>query len=94
MPALGWVMTSELVIETNGLVTRFGDRAAIEGVSLAVSGVCEFGPLGPKGAGKTTFIRMLLGLTPANTGEMRLLGLPDARGSAAPRRSAQRERVP
>ena len=69
-------MTTELVIETQGLVKRFGERVAVEGVSLAVSGACAFGFLGPNGAGKTTFIRMLLGLTPATSGEMRVLGLP------------------
>ena len=69
-------MTTELVIETNGLVKRFGDRHAIAGVDLAVPEACAFGFLGPNGAGKTTLIRMLLGLTRATSGEMRLLGLP------------------
>jgi ABC-2 type transport system ATP-binding protein len=69
-------MTRGLVIETNDLVKRFGDRAAIAGVDLSVPEACAFGFLGPNGAGKTTLIRLLLGLTHANSGEMRLLGLP------------------
>jgi ABC-2 type transport system ATP-binding protein len=69
-------MTTELVIETKGLVKRFGDRQAIAGVDLAVPEACAFGFLGPNGAGKTTLIRMLLGLTRATSGEMRLLNLP------------------
>ena len=69
-------MTTDLVIETNDLVKRFGDRPAVAGVDLRVPGACAFGFLGPNGAGKTTLIRMLLGLTRASSGEMRVLGLP------------------
>jgi ABC-2 type transport system ATP-binding protein len=69
-------MTSGHVIETHDLVKRFGDRTAIAGVDLCVPAACAFGFLGPNAAGKTTFIRMLLGLTRATSGEMRLLGVP------------------
>jgi ABC-2 type transport system ATP-binding protein len=69
-------MTTALVIETSGLVKRFGERAAVAGVDLSVPEACAFGFLGLNGAGKTTLIRMLLGLTAATAGEMRLLGLP------------------
>ena len=69
-------MTSGHAIETHDLVKRFGDRTAIAGVDLCVPAACAFGFLGPNAAGKTTFIRMLLGLTRATSGEMRLLGVP------------------
>jgi ABC-2 type transport system ATP-binding protein len=65
-----------LVIETEGLTKRFGDRAVVDDVDLHVPRGCAFGYLGPNGAGKTTLIRMLLGLTDATAGSMRLLGRP------------------
>src|SRR5215211_5834483 len=65
-----------LVIETEGLTKRFGDRDVVDDVDLHVPRGCAFGYLGPNGAGKTTLIRMLLGLTGATAGTMRLLGRP------------------
>ncbi|MFZ2051910.1 MAG: ABC transporter ATP-binding protein [Solirubrobacteraceae bacterium] len=65
-----------MAIETNGLVKRFGERAAIDQVDLKVPLGSAFGFLGPNGAGKTTMIRMLLGLTHASAGTMQLLGRP------------------
>jgi ABC-2 type transport system ATP-binding protein len=64
------------VVETSGLTKRFGNREVVKDVELHVPRGSAFGYLGPNGAGKTTLIRMLLGLTPANSGSMRLLGLP------------------
>jgi ABC-2 type transport system ATP-binding protein len=72
-PNLG---ATEMAIETNGLVKRFGERAAIDRVDLKVPMGSAFGFLGPNGAGKTTMIRMLLGLTHASAGTMQLLGRP------------------
>ncbi|TML96673.1 MAG: ABC transporter ATP-binding protein [Actinobacteria bacterium] len=66
------------VVETSGLTKRFGDREVVKDVELHVPRGSAFGYLGPNGAGKTTLIRMLFGLTPANAGSMRLLGLPPA----------------
>ena len=67
---------AEAAIETHGLVKRFGERAAIDGVDLWVPRGSAFGFLGPNGAGKTTMIRVLLGLTRASAGSMRVLGHP------------------
>ena len=61
-------------VETHGLVKRFGDNVAVDGVELLIPRGCAFGYLGPNGAGKTTLIRMLLGLTAADAGTMALLG--------------------
>jgi ABC-2 type transport system ATP-binding protein len=74
-------------IETEGLTKRFGERAAVDGVSLKVPCGVAFGFLGPNGAGKTTLIRMLLGLTRPSAGSMRLLGhaLPGERAVALAR---------
>jgi ABC-2 type transport system ATP-binding protein len=80
----------DLVVETQDLTKRFGDRTAVDSVELRVPRGVAFGYLGPNGAGKTTLIRMLLGLTSASAGEMRLLGLPlpQGRGEALARVSA------
>jgi ABC-2 type transport system ATP-binding protein len=72
----------DLVVETQGLTKRFGDRTAVDGVELQIPRGVAFGYLGPNGAGKTTLIRMLLGLTSASAGEMRLLGLSLPQGRA------------
>ena len=60
-------------IETNGLTKAFGDQKAVHGISLAVPRGSVFGFLGPNGSGKTTTIRMLLGLAEATDGEIKLL---------------------
>jgi ABC-2 type transport system ATP-binding protein len=65
-----------LAVQTAGLTKRFGERVAVDGVSLAVPRGTAYGFLGHNGAGKTTLIRMLLGLTRASAGSARLLGLP------------------
>jgi ABC-2 type transport system ATP-binding protein len=54
----------------------YGDKAAVDGLTLEVPRGCFFGFLGPNGAGKTTTIRMLIGLTPPTSGSIELLGLP------------------
>jgi len=63
-------------IETEGLTKRFGERLAVDDVSLVVPRGVAFGFLGHNGAGKTTLIRMLLGLTGASAGRASVLGLP------------------
>ena len=63
-------------VQTVGLTKRFGDRTAVEDVSLVVPRGAAYGFLGHNGAGKTTLIRMLLGLTGASAGSATVLGLP------------------
>jgi len=75
---------TELAIETRGLGKRFGARAALDSVDLAVPRGVAFGFLGANGAGKTTLIRLLLGLANPTSGSMRLLGHELPAGSAAP----------
>ncbi|MFC8038109.1 ATP-binding cassette domain-containing protein [Paenarthrobacter sp. NPDC057355] len=67
---------SGLAIQTRGLVKRFGHRAAVNGIDLAVPRGAVFGFLGPNGSGKTTTIRVLLGLATANSGTISVLGRP------------------
>ncbi len=63
-------------IEVRDLRKVYGDKAAVDGLSLTVPSGCFFGFLGPNGAGKTTTIKMLMGLAPPTAGTIRLLGLP------------------
>jgi ABC-2 type transport system ATP-binding protein len=70
-----------LVIETTGLRKEFRTRrgrrvVAVDDLDLAVPPGGVHGFLGPNGSGKTTTIRMLLGLARASRGEMRLFGEP------------------
>ena len=67
--------TYGLTIETQGLTKRFGQQLAVDGLDLAVPQGAVFGFLGPNGSGKTTTIRMLLGLATASAGTVRLLGM-------------------
>jgi len=57
-----------------GLVKRFGSFPALDGLDLDVSAGEVHGFLGPNGSGKTTTIRVLLGLLRSDAGEARLLG--------------------
>ncbi|AEI62082.1 ABC transporter ATP-binding protein [Corallococcus macrosporus] len=73
----------ELAIEVKGLVKRFGDVTAVDGVDLDIRrGECV-GLLGPNGAGKTTTVEILEGLQTATSGEVRLLGLRWEKDAAA-----------
>lgn len=65
---------TQLAIETSELTKKFGDQLAVNHVNLAVPAGAVFGFLGPNGSGKTTTIRMLLGLAEATGGEIKLLG--------------------
>lgn len=61
-------------IETAGLVKRFGRREAVAGVDLHVPAGSIYAFLGRNGAGKTTMIRLILGLMRADAGSVRLFG--------------------
>lgn len=77
----------ELSIETTGLSKRFGHQLAVDGVDLAVPRGSVFGFLGPNGSGKTTTIRLMLGLAAATDGSVRVLGeeMPRQLDSVLPR---------
>jgi ABC-2 type transport system ATP-binding protein len=68
--------TKSFALQTNGLQKIFGDKVAVQDLTLNVERGEVFGFLGPNGAGKTTSIKMLLGLTAPTSGEGSLLGAP------------------
>jgi ABC-type multidrug transport system ATPase subunit len=75
-------------IRTEGLTKRFpGGQIAVDAVDLLVPSGAIYGFLGPNGSGKTTTIRMLLGLVGATSGEHALFGkpMPRAAGDVLPR---------
>jgi ABC-type multidrug transport system ATPase subunit len=62
------------VIATSGLVKRYGRLRAVDGIDLDVQEGDVYGFLGANGSGKTTTVRMLLGLVLPTSGEIELLG--------------------
>ena len=66
---------SGLAVEAAGLVKRFGDVTAVDGIDLAVRTGEVFGVLGPNGAGKTTMLRMLTTLLPIDSGRAHVFGV-------------------
>jgi ABC-type multidrug transport system ATPase subunit len=74
---------SQPVIQTEGLTKRYGGLVAVDGVDLRVDQGDLFGFLGPNGSGKTTTVRMLLGLVFATSGRIEVLGRPMPRAAAA-----------
>jgi ABC-2 type transport system ATP-binding protein len=63
-----------IALRCAGLIKRYGDVVAVDGLDLEVrTGEC-FGLLGPNGAGKTTTIEILEGLNTADAGEVEVLG--------------------
>ena len=69
-------------IRTRGLTKRFpGGQVAVDAVDLDVPRGAVYGFLGPNGSGKTTTIRMLLGLVAPTAGSHELLGQPMPRGA-------------
>ena len=78
--------SSEPIIDIQGLVKRYGDLIAVNGIDLAVYPREIFGILGPNGAGKTTTLEMIEGLRPPDAGQIRVAGLdPVTRATAVHR---------
>ena len=74
---------TDLAVRTGGLTKRFGTQTVVDAIDLAVPTGSVYGFLGPNGSGKTTTIRMLLGLVAPTGGAVELLG------AAMPRRAAE-----
>ncbi|MBE3560907.1 MAG: ABC transporter ATP-binding protein, partial [Ktedonobacteraceae bacterium] len=74
-------------IETEKLTRAFGDRLAVDRLSLAIPPGCVFGFLGPNGAGKTTTVRMLAALIAPSSGSAIVNGYRLGSDDTAIRRS-------
>ncbi|WP_327724697.1 ABC transporter ATP-binding protein [Streptomyces europaeiscabiei] len=73
---------TDAAIHTQGLTKTFrGGQVAVDHLELTVPGGSVFGFLGPNGSGKTTTIRMLMGLIEPTSGTARVLGLPMPRST-------------
>ena len=73
-------LDSDAAISIRGLVKRYGDRNAVDGVDLDIRRGEIFALLGPNGAGKTTTVEVLEGYRQRDGGEVRVLGVDPARG--------------
>ncbi|HAT30869.1 MAG TPA: copper ABC transporter ATP-binding protein, partial [Janthinobacterium sp.] len=69
---------SSAVIEVAGVSKSYGEVQALDGVSLSVARGEMFGLIGPNGAGKSTLFKLMLGLTAAGAGAIRVHGVPIA----------------
>jgi len=82
----GDLAVSDFAVATQGLTKRFHHQVAVDAVDLLVPLGSVYGFLGPNGSGKTTTIRMLLGLIRPTAGRHRLLGkaMPGHAGDVLP----------
>ena len=74
-------MSAETLVQVAGMTRRYGDVVAAREVSFEVHRGEMFGLIGPDGAGKTTTLRVILGLLAPNAGTVRTCGLDPLRRS-------------
>ena len=79
-------MNSTPVIAIQGLVHRYCERRALDGLALTLAPGCFCSLLGPNGSGKTTLFRLLATLLAPQEGSVRVLGLDPVADAAALRR--------
>ncbi|GLW20920.1 MULTISPECIES: ABC transporter ATP-binding protein [Microbispora] len=72
-------MADQPLIVARGLVKRFGDFTAVDGIDLEVAPGEAFGFLGPNGAGKSSTMRMIGCVSVPTAGELRILGMDAVR---------------
>jgi lipooligosaccharide transport system ATP-binding protein len=72
---------TEPLVSARGLVKRFGEMVAVDGIDFDIAAGEAFGFLGPNGAGKTSTMRMISCMSPVSAGTLRVLGMdPATRG--------------
>src|SRR5690242_19492505 len=77
-------------LELRGVTKRYGEHHALRGVDLSVEGIHTLVLIGPSGGGKSTLLRLLGGLEPADSGSIRVNGrelVPDEGALLAYRRT-------
>lgn len=77
------MLATQYAVEVDGLTRRFGQVKAVDGLSFCVPRGAVFGFLGRNGAGKSTTLRILLGLLRANSGRVKIFGEDAARNRRA-----------
>jgi ABC-2 type transport system ATP-binding protein len=78
--------TDNIAVEIKGLVKNYGKLKVLKGINLAVEKGKIFGLLGANGAGKSTMIKSIIGITNFNDGEVRVLGMHPIKDSGKVRR--------
>ena len=79
--------TDDFAVEVTGLSKTFGVHTAVDDVSLNIPKGATLGLVGESGSGKTTIARMILGLTPPDTGSVKIFGKHFAPAKEADRRA-------
>lgn len=77
------VAALQSLISARGLVKRFGEFTAVDGIDLEVAPGEAFGFLGPNGAGKSSTMRMISCVSMPSAGELRILGMDPVREGPA-----------
>jgi ABC-2 type transport system ATP-binding protein len=77
---------TEPAVELRGVTKRFGEKLAVDDISLSLAPGSFLGLLGRNGAGKSTTLKMVTGLIPPTSGEIRLLGIDLAKDPLAVKR--------
>jgi lipooligosaccharide transport system ATP-binding protein len=80
---VGELIGAQSLIEAQGLVKRFGDFTAVDGIDVQVRRAEAFGFLGPNGAGKSSTMRMIGCVSPPTDGVLRILGMDPRRDGPA-----------
>jgi ABC-2 type transport system ATP-binding protein len=76
-------MSSSPALSVKGIVKRFGNHVAVDGISFEIPRGCIYGILGPNGAGKSTTLRMINDIIAPDAGEIRILDNLPPGGEAA-----------
>jgi ABC-2 type transport system ATP-binding protein len=66
--------SSNAIVELENVSKAYGEKIAVDQLSLSIEAGSMFGLLGPNGAGKTSTIRMIVGITMPDSGQVRLFG--------------------
>ena len=72
---------SEYLLSTSGLTKQFGHHKAVNNVDLHVKKGAIYGFIGRNGAGKTTFLKMISGLSKPTEGEIQMFGYRNSKMS-------------
>lgn len=76
----------EIVLKTNALVKKYGRFVALDNVSVEIKKAHIYGFMGQNGAGKSTFMKAVAGLTEPSSGEISLFGKSDVTGLSEARK--------